>query len=452
MANLSHMENNQPSLQALLRAIEFSQGQFGLILVRCNYRELRDRIMQQLRQQSPIEIQELVLPKNVKSLYTKIQEKVSDGQTKALMVSGLESAIDLNAVLTSSNYIREEFNRNFPFPLLVWVNNEVLEKFYRLMPDFTNWATTTKFTLTPDELVKLLQRKDEQLFASNLTINPEDRSELEAARQDSIESGVELAPNLEASLEFGLGLCDLANNQIDSALAHYEKSLSFYCERPGTLLLNMARCYERQAEQNQVKKIYYLTKARDELQQCLDLFNKAQRLDLVAEHIGKLGEVLRRLQDWDGLRTLAKKALELHKDVRFSRQLAQDYGFLAEVFLNKLNYQQANESAQKAISLEDINAPNRSLYQLLLANSQSKLGQVEDAVSNLKNARNESDPQSEPQLYIDILEKLRSLHFEQGEYREAFQIKQEKLRIEHQYGFRAFIGASALPCPVENKG
>jgi len=344
------MENNQPSLQDLLKAIKFSQGQFRLILVRCNYGELRQRIIQQLRDQSPIEIPELVLPKTVKSLYATIQANVRDGQTKALMVSGLESALDLNAVLTSTNNIREKFSINFRFPLLVWVNNDLLRKFYRLMPDFTNWATTTEFTLTRDELVKLLQRKDEQLFATNLTINPEDRSELEAARQDLIESGG-LLPNLEASLEFGLGLCALENNQIDNALAHYQKSLSFWqqthnFERQGILRLNIARCYERKAEQKRASKKLYLEKASDDLQQCLELFNQAKRPDLVAKHIGKLGEVWRRLQDWDKLQEHPEEALKLHQDSRYSRQLTQDYGFLAEVALKKkYRWKEAKEFA-----------------------------------------------------------------------------------------------------------
>ena len=456
MTNLSHIENNLPSLQALIEAIKLSQGQFQLRLLRCSYKELRDRIIKQLRDQSPIEIRELVLPKTVKSLYATIQANVRNGQTQALMVSGLESALDLDAVLTSSNNIREEFNRNFPFPLLVWVNNDLLRKFYRLVPDFTNWAIITDFTLTSDEVVKLLQRKDKQLF-DDATVNPEDRSELETARQDLIESGG-LLPNLKASLEFGLGLYALESNQIEDALAHYNKSLSFWqrthnFERQGTLWLNIARCYERQAEQKRSEKTFYLEKASYELQQCLDLFNQAKRPDLVAKHIGKLGEVWRRLQDWDKLQALAEEAKKRHQESRYSRQLAQDHGFLAEVALNKQSrWKEAKKFAEKAILSKDINPEERALYQFILAKSQAYLGEVDKAVSNLEDARDKSEPQSDPQLYIDILEKLRSLRFKQGEYREAFRIKQEKLTIEHQYGFRAFIGASALPCPVENKG
>ena len=56
----------------------------------------------------------------------------------------------------------------------------------------------------------------------------------------------------------------------------------------------------------------------------------------------------------------------------------------------------------------------------------------------------ESSDQHKPQLYIRILQELRWIYFEQGEYLAAFQIKQEQRLIEQQYGFCAFMGASRL--------
>jgi hypothetical protein len=40
---------NEQSLKALDRAIALSRGEFSLVLVRCNYKRLRDRMLQQLR-------------------------------------------------------------------------------------------------------------------------------------------------------------------------------------------------------------------------------------------------------------------------------------------------------------------------------------------------------------------------------------------------------------------
>src|SRR4028119_80466 len=90
--------DNESSLKALVRAIRLSQGQFRLILARCNYAALRERMVQCLRELSPIEIRELVLPKSVKSLYTTIKAELGDeipckdgASVPALMVFGLES-------------------------------------------------------------------------------------------------------------------------------------------------------------------------------------------------------------------------------------------------------------------------------------------------------------------------------------------------------------------------
>ena len=133
---------NESSLKALVRAIRLSQGQFRLILARCNYGFLRDAIVQRLRQSSPVKIREIVLPKSVKTLYTTIKAELGDEVPQALMVFGLESVSDIKTVLTSSNYVREEFSQHFPFPLVLWVNDDVLKKLLRIAPDLKSWATS----------------------------------------------------------------------------------------------------------------------------------------------------------------------------------------------------------------------------------------------------------------------------------------------------------------------
>lgn len=52
---------NQASLRALVRAISGSQGSFSLILVRGNYRPLRDRITTALAQQLPVPLRQVFL-------------------------------------------------------------------------------------------------------------------------------------------------------------------------------------------------------------------------------------------------------------------------------------------------------------------------------------------------------------------------------------------------------
>ncbi|WP_375499550.1 hypothetical protein, partial [uncultured Nostoc sp.] len=457
MSNQREPENlafdNERSLQTLVRTITLSQGGFSLILLRCNYADLRQRMVERLHQLSPVHIHEITLPASVKTLYTNIREQLGDEQPPALMVFGLESVKDIDTVLTSANQVREEFRKNFPFPILLWVNDSVLQKFIRLATDLENWATIIEFENSTDELVNFLQQKSDEIFAGDITPNSQMCRELETARQDLQNRGEVLEAALQASLEFLLGLNDYLHDQIDSALAHYHQSLEFwrqsnYLERQGILLVNIASAYNRQSEKNQTENQRYWQESRNYFQQAIEIFEQAQLSDLIAKHITKLGEVLRRLQAWSELQSLVEKALPLHQNYGTSLQLAQDYGFLAEVALEQSQwheaYQLAGQALQILADITNLQSNEFSWYRFILAKSQQCLGQFKVAINSLKAAKAESNHQYNPQLYISILERLRSLYFEQGEYLKAFNIKQEQLQIEQQYGFRAFIGASYL--------
>ncbi|MEB3278891.1 MAG: hypothetical protein VKK42_08250 [Lyngbya sp.] len=69
-------EHNQHFMTRLVRSISLSQGQFSLILVRCNYARLQLKLIRQLQQKSPVQIQKLVLPKSVETLYTTISSAI----------------------------------------------------------------------------------------------------------------------------------------------------------------------------------------------------------------------------------------------------------------------------------------------------------------------------------------------------------------------------------------
>jgi CHASE2 domain-containing sensor protein/tetratricopeptide (TPR) repeat protein len=445
--------DNQHSLQTLVRTIRLSQGEFSLILLRCNYVALRQGMVQSLRQLSPVHIHEITLPASVKTLYTNIREQLLDEQPPALMIFGLESAKDIDTVLTSANQVREEFRKNFPFPILLWVNDSVLQKFIRLAADLENWATIIDFENPTDELVNFLQQKSDEIFADDITPNPQLCRELETARQDLQNRGEVLEAALQASLEFVLGLNDYLHDRIDSALEHYQQSLGFwqqsnYLERQGILLVNIASAYNRQSERNQTENQRYWQESRNCFQQAIEIFEQIQRSDLVAKHITKLGEVLRCLQAWSELQSLVEKSLPLHQNYGTSLQLAKDYGFLAEVALQQSRWDEANQLAEQTLQIladiPNLQSDEFGLYRFILAKSQQSLGQVQAAISNLETAKAESNHQYNPRLYISILENLSKLYFEQGEYLKAFYIKQEQLQIEQQYGFRAFVGASYL--------
>ncbi|HEY9872440.1 MAG TPA: hypothetical protein V6D12_03345 [Candidatus Obscuribacterales bacterium] len=148
-------QNNSRSLSRLDRAIALSQGQFSLILVCCNNVPLQEKIAKKLKEVSKVHIQELALHISVKTLLTSILTKLEEQHPQALMVFGLESVIAINQVLTSTNLARDEFRKQFPFPLVLWINDEILQKLIRTAPDFKSFATNTiRFDNANTELIE----------------------------------------------------------------------------------------------------------------------------------------------------------------------------------------------------------------------------------------------------------------------------------------------------------
>ncbi len=528
MTDLSRPEEaaayNQRSLRTLLRAIALSQGQFSLILVRCNYTLLQQRMVQQVREQNPFSVREVILADSVKTLYNPILEALEEpGNTSrqteilsAAMILGLESVVALDQLLTSTNQVRDEFRAQFPFPLVLWLSDAVLQKLIRFAPDFKSWAASSiRFVMSGDELIELLRQKADSLFAReldssnfellhhsalDLVVGSQHRLELESALTDLRRRGQQLEPQLQASLEFVRGRNDYATDQIQSSIAHYQRSLAYFrtedsellakrhevrtgenirnegqeasttisdslCVvspqhsvlKVGLLLFHLGQCYTRLANLRPEMSRQHWKQARDYFQQCIEVFEEAQRPELVAKFISFICEVLRRLEAWADLQELAEKALILHQTYDANLQQAQDFGFLAEVALNQSNWIEAYQQATLALSTlaeetfqtTSASIPQsqyESLYLLLLAQSQKHLGQRQAAaaIQNLEQALNKCNHQYDPHLCLRILKALRSLYFQQGDYLQAFQLKQEQRSLEHQYGFRSFTGAGRL--------
>ncbi len=465
---------NERSLQALVRAITLGQGEFSLILLRCNYRAFCQDILQRLHQLSPVKIREITLPVSVKTLYTSIVEKLGDEQPPALMVFGLESVKDIDTVLTSANQVRGEFRKNFSFPMLLLVNDQVLQKLIRLATDFENWATIIHFAIATPDLVQFVKQTSEEVFAKvldagagkfldnsalNLAIGLPHRVELELAQAELQKRGVKLDAELEASLEFVLGRDAIS---MELSRQHYERSLalsqqSCNLEQQGCVLHNLGLWWRTYAIQHLAEQETACLRAKDYYHKCLEVFERANRPDLVAKFINTLGEVLQKLQQWDELEKVAQKALTLYQTYPDWFREARAYGFLAEVALAHSAWNQAKQAAEKAFSivvsnesaqsnanLELVRYYHQGWYLFALARALQQLNQVQDALTTLETARRETKPQYDPELYIQILKRLQNIYYQQGQYLAAFQIKQEQIKIEHQYGFRAFIGAAYL--------
>lgn len=476
---------NEDSWQELCWAISNSEGEFSLILAHCNSVSLQQKLTHKLQTSCSVKVREMVLDKSTQRLYKTIQAQLDEEYPQALIVFGLESVKELDAVLKGANQVREEFRKNFPFPVVLWVTDEVVQKLIRIAHDLQTWATTVDFAIATDYLIEVIQKTADKVFtkvleagagrflnnnALNLGIGSPQRMELEVAQAELKNRNIAIQPELEAGLEFVLGR-DIGKS-LENSLQHYEQSLLLLSaskspqilEKRACVLYSMGLSWRTYAALYRNEYNQACEKAQDCFKQCTTVFEQANRSDLVANFINSWGEVLQRLEKWTDLETLSKKALNLHQTYTHQFRLARAYGFLAEVMLNKSAVMEAKENAQKALEilenatssaensltstiiadLEWERSYHRGWYLYTLAKSQLALNEIEEAIKALETAKLHTKHQYDPELYIWILAELRNCYFRQHQYLKAFRTKQKQRSLEQQYGFRAFIGAGRL--------
>lgn len=484
--------SNERSLKKLIRSITNSQGHFTLILARCNYHSLQEQIVQQLKAECQVEIREIHLSKSVKTLYTTIEANLGDQLPQALIISGLELIEAIDQLLISTNQVREEFRKNFQFPIVIWVNDEIFQKLIRLIPDFKSWTgNSIKFKTNMNELLENLRQTTSSVFTALLTAGGNkfldnaslnldfatlNLGEIESAVRDLQISQQQLEPELEASVQFLLGREADIRGHKSEARNYYEQSLAVWEQKVkeqnnlsfddlkcyGCLLWHLGLWWRQSATLHIAEHHEAYLKAKNYFQKCVEVFQQHNYPDLAAKFINNLGEALSRLEAWNELENVASVAIKLHQTYPEPIRLAYSYGLMAEVALKKSQWLEAKQYAELALQTNDTSANTtntslgqtinwewenkyyHNLYLLLVAEAQKNLNQVIEAITNLETARQESNPQYDPLLYIRILATLRAIYFEQGNYLEAFQVKLEQRSIEQQYGLRAFVGAGRL--------
>jgi WD40 repeat protein len=510
-------EANGRSLRALIRSLELSQGQFSLILARCNYAGLRGVMIEQLQQQSSVPIARLALEEDSTTLYTTLQTFVAEwaqslagagqeAQPCAVMLEGLDGVFNLSKLLVSTNQVRDEF-RKFKFPLILWVDNRIFQSMGEYAIDFRSWAISSKFELAVPDLIQEIRGYSDRLFASILQVGDDwafservlarrslRKSELEFALRDILQGGEPLDLALQADLDFLLGRSVHAQASLESARECYESSLDLWrqashaaqlalnqratsldlhpsaLEREACLLFHLGLCWRSLGLMQRHRYPQANRHAEICFRQSLKIFEQENRQDLVARFITAQEEVLQKLGWWDDLEQLAQRAVVLHQLHQDPIRRARDHGFLAEVGLARGNWLLAQEQANIALQIlqtvelqlmqwDEGLAPNslileegydlaqrfhRGWYLLLLARAQAKLGQQDEAIAHLEDAQIQSLPKDDPQLYIQILRALQQLYFQGDRYLDAFHTKQDQRVVEHQYGFRAFVGALKL--------
>lgn len=130
------------ALDTLVRTIRHQQGDFAIVLAHCNDPRLRRYEMDKLSTKLAAEVMEVALPQAAHSLLSTLQKRLvgRDRCPQAMVVTGLENAIDLDNLLVATNRVLNAFSRQFRFPIILWVDDTVLRRLDRLAPDLKNRA------------------------------------------------------------------------------------------------------------------------------------------------------------------------------------------------------------------------------------------------------------------------------------------------------------------------
>ena len=446
---------NLQQLEDLAWSLEASQGEFKLILAKCNYINLQNQLIQELQKICEIEIQILRLQTSERTLYNAIREEF-DQEIAALMIVGWESLPNLSKMFSSANQIREEFRNNCQYPVVLWINDQIYQQIMESAPDLESWGITINFSLPFDELINLLKSIIDKVLNDDLNVNLQ---EFELALQDLQKNGQDLEPDFQANCNFLKGFIEYNKKRLDTAINYYQQSWDFWqttdnLEIQGKILYHLTICNYEKLRPNPPAPF----PAREGgeiiicIQRTLEKFKNAQRLDLIANSLSKFGLILQDLQAWEQLKELSQQALEIHQAENNILKIAEDYIFLATANFEQSNFSEADKIANQGVGviheLPLLNYYRQSLF-LILAQAQEKLQQHEQAISNLKLAKDMGVINNHPKLYVKILNLLQQLLFQKTEYLEAFNTKLESRSIEQQFGLRAFIGAGWLK-PAKN--
>ncbi|ODH02560.1 hypothetical protein A4S05_23615 [Nostoc sp. KVJ20] len=462
-------QDNERSLQQLAWTLQASVGQFKLIWARCNYSDLRTRLIERLSEICKMKIQVLQIKESERMLFTAIRSELQP-DTQALMIVGWESLHDLAQMLTSANQVREEFRKNLSIPVVLWISEEIHHTIMEIAPDLESWGTSRSFAIAQNDLSEFINQLADKYFSNTLNLNLNDslllELELAAAQRELRTDDLEIEANL-ASL---LGLVKQLNNQLDAALEFYQQAKIIWEQlhnlvRQNKILSEIAFChYLKALKKSDINHLDWQA-TRQSAEEYINFLNEVQKPDFVASSFVKFGNILRDLKEWDKLQSLAQQALEIHQALNQPIELAKDYSFLAQVALARAHWREAKQFTQQALTIlsaipnrelinisgvvsqlpqESVITYDSSLYKYILAQAEYQLGEISSAIANLEVARDGVSPLLDLRQHLNILSYLQRLYFEQKEYLKAYNIKQQQQSVEQQFGLRAFIGAGRL--------
>ncbi|MFM1843516.1 MAG: beta transducin-like protein, partial [Cyanobacteriota bacterium] len=184
-----------------------------------------------------------------------------------------------------------------------------------------------------------------------------------------------------------------------------------------------------------------------------------------------LGNLLREIEDWEGMRQTAENSLiffyqlspftateasphpnddQPWTELELQSHIARAYAYLSEALVEQWKFDEAEEALKRAFETQTPALIHPHPFtpwlhylsgRILLANDQPR-----EAAKVLHQAQRLLDFTDYPRLYLAILVELRECYLQFQEWLAVMTVDQEYLRRQYSIGLRAFSGPTALPC------
>jgi WD40 repeat protein len=471
------------ALQRLAFAIEAAEGQFKLLIARCNYDELTERLVARLQTLCAVEVRRLDWPPGDRQLFPVLERAIEPQPPGALAITGLGGLTDgeLRDLFAQANRSREALRDRFPLPLVWWLDDRSLQQLQNTASDLASWATSQTFAATPEQLADWVRSMAQQALGQLWETRPQplpDRPIAELLRypitiaaqdwQTAIAEPLDLTSDRQAETEIHLAwLSALAQPTDPAAPAQYERAITFWEQRGdgatvGALRILLGEYWRSRGLLSRRDYATYLVQARDQFAAAIAAFDQADRADLSAKFINAWGDTLQRLTEWDALASVAEQAAALHDRYPHPFKQARAWAYRGQLALLRQDWAGAIDWLNRALiaveeselaewqlpgdaeSLDWVQASSEAWYRFLRAEALQAMGDRDRALADLQWAIEQTQPTHEPRLYIRILQAIAQAHRDRRDYAQAFQTKLQCQEIEQQFNFQAFVGAGRL--------
>ncbi|MHB1560356.1 MAG: tetratricopeptide repeat protein [Isosphaeraceae bacterium] len=324
---------------------------------------LTDRPVSLLRLDLSHEPNEVLLLRRLEdALHT---TNLPEGKTPAVMVTGLEAAIDFRPMpgtlfveggqlLRNANLQRDAFTERCPVPVVLWLNSAGATALAQTAPDLMQWCTGI-FQFDSGELAH--SNLERGLLSSPLSET--DRLPHQEKRErigllqnlllelEKISSDDRGSLARKAALHYELGQVFLALSEALAAKQHFEESLSL-AQRIG----------EQKMEEASLDGLGTVEAALGNLDQAVNFHERALKLaEQIGDHngvsmfLGHLGIAHARRGDLDQALDYLRRELEDFSQFRDRRAQGRTLNNIGVILMQQNKYQEARGFIEKALDL-----------------------------------------------------------------------------------------------------